>query len=74
MDAHQPKVDQLADLGVDVDGLTFVVEGRGDPQVDQVVVVVEGAQLKEGHDGAVVVVAVPLLVLVNLTVQVAMDH
>ena len=73
MDPDQPQVDQPAYLAVHIDRVTFVVKGRGYPEVDQVVVVVKGPQLEQRHDRAVVVVTVSLLVLINLAVQVAVD-
>ncbi len=48
---------------VDVDFMSIVVVDGGQPQVEEVVVVVEGPQLKQADGGAVVEVAGPLLVL-----------
>jgi hypothetical protein len=48
---------------VDVDFMSIVVIDRGQPKVEEVVVVVEGPQLKQADGGAVVEVASPLLVL-----------
>ena len=50
MDPDQPQVDQPAYLAVHIDRVTFVVKGRGYPEVDQVVVVVKGPQLEQRHD------------------------
>jgi hypothetical protein len=46
-----------------VDFMPIVVIDGGQPQVEEVVVVVEGPQLKQADGGAVVEVAGPLLVL-----------
>ena len=73
MDPDQPQVYQPAYLAVHIDRVTFVVKGRGYPEVDQVVVVVKGPQLEQRHDRAVVVVTVSLFVLINLAVQVSVD-
>ncbi len=54
---------QLSQMFVDVDFMSIVVVDGGQPQVEEVVVVVEGAQLKQADGGAVVEVAGPLLVL-----------
>ena len=50
MDPDQPQVHEPAYLAVHIDRVTFVVKGRGYPEVDQVVVVVKGPQLEQRHD------------------------
>jgi len=55
--------DQFSEVLVDVDLVPIVVEDGGKPQVEEVIVVVEGTQLKQRDRGAVVVVALSLLVL-----------
>jgi len=55
--------DQFSEVLVDVDLVPIVVEDGGKPQVEEVVVVVEGTQLEQRDRGAVVVVALSLLVL-----------
>ena len=54
---------QLSEVLVDVDLVPIVVVDGGQPEVEQVVVVVQRAQLKEGDGGAIVVVAISLLIL-----------
>ena len=54
---------QLSEVLVDVDLVPIVVVDGGQPEVEQVVVVVQGPQLEQGDGGAIVVVAISLLIL-----------
>ena len=46
--------------------MPVVIIDGGKPQVQKVVVVVQGAQLKQGDDGAVVVVTIFLFILKSI--------
>ena len=43
--------------------MPVIIVNGGKPQVQKVVVVMQGAQLKQGDDGAVVVVPITLFIL-----------
>ena len=71
VDGDQPEVHQLAETLIDVDGIVLSVEiDRGQSDVEEVIVVVESSQVKQGQHGAVVVITVNLLVLVYRAVKI----